>query len=105
MTACVPAWVCGQPDSGRVGVWAGLDAGSSLVPTWRSKTQNDTTVPLHATIGKKRQSSLRMVYKTLETLILKNFKSKNSQTFLSLIGDNVLEDFSSDTAQQNKHEY
>lgn len=46
-----------------------------------------------------------MVYKTLETLILKNFKSKNSQTFLSLIGDNVLEDFSSDTAQQNKHEY
>lgn len=52
-TECVPAWACGQPDSGKVGVWAGLDAESSLVPTWSSKTQNDTTAPLHGTTGKK----------------------------------------------------
>lgn len=64
---CVPVWVCGRPDSGRVGVWAGQDAESGSVPTWSPKTQNDTTTPSHGTMGQEvgeKQSPIRVFFQT-----------------------------------------
>lgn len=59
---CVPAWACGRPGSGRVGVWAGRGVESGSAPTWSPKSQNDTTTPLHGTMGRRRGAGENKIY-------------------------------------------